>query len=43
MNTDREEFGGSGKINPRIEKTPDGFNIQLAPLATMIFEVSFEK
>jgi 1,4-alpha-glucan branching enzyme len=43
MNTDREEFGGSGKINPQIEKTADGFHIQLAPLATMIFEVSFDE
>jgi hypothetical protein len=39
MNTDREEFGGSGKVNTRIEKTPEGFFIQLAPLASMIFEV----
>ncbi|HNA62125.1 MAG TPA: 1,4-alpha-glucan branching protein GlgB [Rhabdochlamydiaceae bacterium] len=43
MNTDREEFGGSGKINSKIEKTKDGFHIQLAPLATMIFEVEFDK
>ncbi len=42
MNTDREEFGGSGKINPKIEKTQEGFSIQLAPLATMIFEVTFD-
>jgi 1,4-alpha-glucan branching enzyme len=41
MNTDREEFGGSGKINPKIEKMQNGFSIQLAPLATMIFEVTF--
>ncbi|HUD02145.1 MAG TPA: 1,4-alpha-glucan branching protein GlgB [Rhabdochlamydiaceae bacterium] len=43
MNTDREEFGGSGKINKTIEKVQDGFNIQLAPLATMVFEVSFDE
>lgn len=42
MNTDRGEFGGSGKINPKIEKMQDGFNIQLSPLATMIFEVEFD-
>jgi 1,4-alpha-glucan branching enzyme len=42
MNTDREEFGGSGKINPKIEIVQKGFTIQLAPLATMIFEVTFE-
>ena len=39
MNTDREEFGGSGKINSMIEKIEDGFHLQLAPLATMVFEV----
>ena len=43
MNTDREEWGGSGKINPQITPTQDGFYIQLAPLATMIFEVEFDK
>jgi len=43
MNTDRAEFGGSGKTNPTIEKTPDGFHLQLAPLATMIFEVVFDE
>lgn len=42
MNTDREEFGGSGKINPTIEQAAEGFYIQLAPLATMVFEVVFE-
>ncbi len=47
FNTDREEFGGSGKINaqPWIVKDeggqPIGFMMQLAPLATMIFEVEF--
>ncbi|MBS0647780.1 MAG: 1,4-alpha-glucan branching protein GlgB [Verrucomicrobia bacterium] len=49
FNTDREEFGGSGKINPTVEKVLDekghavGFNIQMAPLATLVFEVTFEK
>lgn len=49
FNTDREEFGGSGKINPTVEKVLDekghavGFKIQMAPLATLIFEVTFEK
>lgn len=42
FNTDREEFGGSGKINSTIERVQEGFNIQMAPLATMIFEVTFE-
>ena len=40
MNTDREEFWGSGKLNKNVEKVEgQGFHIQLAPLATMIFEV----
>ncbi len=48
FNTDRAEFGGSGKINLSIEKVIEkgkvtGFNIQLSPLATMIFEVAFDK
>ena len=43
FNTDREEFGGSGKINSTVEKVQNGFMIQMAPLATMIFEVTFEK
>lgn len=46
FNTDREEYGGSGKINPSVivkkeGSTSEGFSIQLAPLATMIFEVKF--
>lgn len=47
MNTDREEFGGSGKINadPQIvhdeNKKSVGIKVHLAPLATMIFEVKF--
>ncbi len=47
FNTDREEYGGSGKINSQVSIVqgeggrPRGFSIQLAPLATMIFEVEF--
>ncbi|MBS0619928.1 MAG: 1,4-alpha-glucan branching protein GlgB [Verrucomicrobia bacterium] len=41
FNTDREEYGGSGKINPQVEKGEGGCFVQLAPLATMIFEVEF--
>jgi 1,4-alpha-glucan branching enzyme len=47
MNSDREEFGGSGKITDHIEIIRDsekkviGVEIALAPLATMIFEVQF--
>lgn len=47
--SDAEEFGGSGKHNQQIEicRTPDnvvaGVNLQLAPLATMIFEISYNK
>ncbi len=40
FNTDREEYGGSGKINSNVCVT-NGVQIQLAPLATMIFEVRF--
>lgn len=45
FNTDREEFGGSGKINQDIHRNIDpqgdcfGFTIELAPLATMIFRI----
>lgn len=47
FNTDREEYGGSGKINPHVaiikdeQGRPAAFTIHLAPLATMIFEVKF--
>jgi 1,4-alpha-glucan branching enzyme len=47
FNTDREEFGGSGKVNPQVNIILDekrrgcGFTAHLAPLATMIFEVTF--
>jgi 1,4-alpha-glucan branching enzyme len=47
FNTDSLEFGGSGKINPVVKLLEGphgkhkGFAVQLAPLATMVFEVSF--
>ncbi|MCX6986657.1 MAG: 1,4-alpha-glucan branching protein GlgB [Chlamydiae bacterium] len=46
FNTDREEYGGSGKLNPNVivhsqEGRSLGFTITLAPLATMIFKVKF--
>ncbi len=47
FNTDREEYGGSGKLSESIRIVQDnkqrrtGFHIELAPLATMIFEVEF--
>lgn len=40
FNSDREEYWGSGKINHNVAIT-SGVHIQLAPLATMIFEVRF--
>jgi 1,4-alpha-glucan branching enzyme len=46
FNTDREEYGGSGKINRKVDIIEDpakrrvGITIQLAPLATMLFEVT---
>lgn len=47
MNTDRAEYGGSGKLSEHIEIIKDseqkvvGIEIALSPLATMIFEVQF--
>lgn len=47
FNTDREEFGGSGKINSHVKVAQDqsghriGVSFSLAPLATMIFELTF--
>jgi 1,4-alpha-glucan branching enzyme len=47
FNTDREEYWGSGKINTAVaiiqdpQKRRVGIHVQLAPLATMIFEVEF--
>jgi 1,4-alpha-glucan branching enzyme len=47
FNSDAEKYGGSGKVNahPRINHdslgVPVGIEIQLSPLATMIFEVGF--
>lgn len=47
FNTDDEKYGGTGKLNRNIEITRDaegvanGLTLQLAPLATMIFEVNF--
>ncbi len=47
FNTDRKEYGGSGMISSEIQIVRDsqekhiGVEIQLSPLATMIFEVRF--
>ncbi len=41
FNTDAEKYGGSGKLNTRIQTNTKGFQIDLAPLATMIFELSY--
>ncbi|KAG6559608.1 alpha-glucan branching enzyme GlgB [Candidatus Rhabdochlamydia oedothoracis] len=47
FNTDKKEYGGSGKLNSSVEimnnlqKKPIGVQFQLSPLATMIFEVQF--
>ena len=43
FNTDREEFGGSGKINEKLKISKEGVTLALAPLATQIFEVHFEQ
>lgn len=47
FNTDREEYWGSGKLNPKVEIMQDqkgkkeGVKLHLAPLSTMCFEVEF--
>lgn len=42
MNTDREEYGGSGKVNSKITKVQGrGIEISLSPLSTLIFEIVF--
>jgi 1,4-alpha-glucan branching enzyme len=47
FNTDEEKYGGSGKrnVHPEIVRhvdgSPLGLNLQLAPLATMIFKITF--
>jgi hypothetical protein len=47
FNTDKKEYGGSGKLNSSIKimnnlkKKPIGVQFQLSPLSTMIFEVQF--
>jgi hypothetical protein len=39
MNTDRQEYGGSGKTNGLITAGDDGFHVKMAPLATLIFAI----
>ncbi|MBJ7449156.1 MAG: 1,4-alpha-glucan branching protein GlgB [Parachlamydiales bacterium] len=46
FNSDDVRYGGSGKLNPAIAFVNDqgvnkGFTIELAPLATQIFEITF--
>ncbi|MEN9654280.1 MAG: 1,4-alpha-glucan-branching enzyme, partial [Chlamydiota bacterium] len=41
FNTDSERYGGSGKVNSIIQWHPDHIVIELAPLATQIFEVVY--
>ncbi|MBS3904851.1 MAG: 1,4-alpha-glucan branching protein GlgB [Simkania sp.] len=42
FNTDRTEYGGSGKLNPHLQAgLGEGIVFQLAPLATMIFSIEF--
>jgi len=44
FNSDMSHYGGSNNYNPKIEKiNPEGFEINLAPMATMIFEVVCKK
>lgn len=47
FNSDAEQYGGSGKVNGQIEMVKgadgqcEGIVVQLAPLATQIFEISW--
>ncbi|MES2198911.1 MAG: 1,4-alpha-glucan branching protein GlgB [Chlamydiota bacterium] len=41
FSSDREEYGGSGKVNGSIILQKHNIILQVAPLATMIFEVTF--
>jgi 1,4-alpha-glucan branching enzyme len=41
FNTDSAKFGGSNKLCSQIALSGDGVGLQLAPLATMIFEIEF--
>ncbi len=41
FNSDAEKYGGSGKIERHPQVIFGGLRIELAPLATMIFEVEF--
>ena len=41
FNTDASQYGGSNKLNPEVALFPEGFKISLAPLSTMIFEVTY--
>lgn len=41
FNTDADQYGGSNKVNPHIDISPEGITFQLAPLATMIFAIKF--
>ncbi len=41
FNTDRSQYGGSGKADLGVQISSGGMTIRLAPLATVIFEVQF--
>lgn len=41
LNTDNARYGGSDLVNQEIQIEDAGFNISLAPLSTMIFEIEF--
>lgn len=41
FNSDRVRYGGSGKLNTHPKISSNGITLQIAPLATMIFDVSF--
>lgn len=43
FNSDNEKYGGSGKMNRCVNVSEDCIYCLLAPLATMMFEVEFDK
>jgi len=42
FNTDSEQWGGSGIMNPDVVVNQEAIEISLAPLATHLFEVTFD-
>lgn len=43
FNTDSEQWGGSGRMNPSVKVNQTEIELQLAPLATHLFEMTFDR